>query len=93
MVVVEAVAGTTKTGVVPAKADRARGIKPPGTRRLHRQPLNVSLEDGSQAVGQRTHSEVRLSDHRLESRMREIRQSGSGEGAANRIAVPISCRL
>jgi len=85
---------TPKAGVVPERADRARDeILLPRPWLLASGPKK---ENERRAVGQRSHPGVRWrfarteSDHRLESRMREIRPSGSGGGVANNIATPTS---
>jgi hypothetical protein len=85
-----------KTGVVPARAVRARDRVPPESSSNVCLPLDerrrtkAALSDNvfiQRSDGRFARTE---SVHRLESRMREIRLSGSGGGAASRIAAPTS---
>jgi hypothetical protein len=85
-----------KAGIVPGRAVRARDKVPPESLSNICLPLDESrrtkaaLSDNvliQRFDGRFTRAE---SVHCLESRMREIRLSGSGGGAASRIAAPTS---
>ena len=79
---------TTKAGVVPERADRARE-KILRLRERWLFALGRKKENESCAVRQRSHPLVRWPSQG-QSRMREIRLSGSGGGVVNSIATPTS---